>query len=269
MEELFEKFLGAIELEKVLLALLSLVVCLVLMKLLRSLTDRMLKKSQKLDEALQKFIRAAVRVALWVLTALIVADALGIPTTSLVAVFSVVGLALSLSVQNIVGNLFSGVTLLICKPFVAGDFVDIAAHKGTVKNVGLFYTELDTIDNMLIHIPNADVTASTVVNYSAEALRRVDMLFCASYEDDTEVVRAAILEAVAEDSRILPEPAPFVGINAYRAGGVEYVAKLWANNEDYWDIYYNMNESVRESFRRHGITMSPEVLQVRLSDNKK
>ena len=269
MDAVFEKILTTLHPEKLLPALLCFVVCLVAMRLLRVLTDRLLKKSKKLDEALKGFVRTAVRVLLWVLTALIVADSLGIPTTSLVAVFSVVGLALSLSVQNIMGNLFSGITLLISKPFVAGDFVDIATHKGVVKNVGLFYTQLDTFDNMLIHIPNGDVTASTVVNYSAEALRRVDMLFCASYEDSTEAVRAAILEAAAEESRILPEPAPFVGINAYRAGGVEYAVKLWARNDDYWDIYYNMNEKVRESFLRHGITMSPEVVQVRLSDSKK
>ncbi len=268
MEDLLEKMAEAVQLDKILLALLCLLVCLIVMRIVRSVTGRVLKNSQKLDGALKGFIQTAVRILLWILTALIVADALGIPTTSLVAMFSVVGLALSLSVQNIMGNLFSGITLFISKPFGAGDFVEVAGKQGSVQSVGLFYTELATPDNMLIHIPNGDVTASTIVNYSAAPMRRLNLLFCASYADSSDAVRAALLEAVMADGRILAEPSPFVGVNGYKAGGVEYVLRAWVNNPDYWDVYFALNERVREIFRRNGITMSQDVLQVQLADKK-
>lgn len=268
MKEIFDKILQNIDIEKIILALVTLIVCLVLMKLIRSMVNRLLKRSQRLDSTLISFIRPAVSTVMWILTAILVADALGIPTTSLVAAFSVVGLALSLSVQNIMANLFSGITLLASRPFVVGDFVEIAGRTGSVKSIGLFYTTLDTADNMVVSIPNGDVTASSIVNFNAETMRRVDMLFWASYEDETEAVKEAVREAIAEDGRILPEPAPLVAINGYRTGGVEYVVKLWCESADYWGIYYDMNESVRRSFKKNNINMACENLQVSVLGNK-
>ena len=186
-------------LSRILPAVITLALCLLAIWLLTKLTDKLLGRSKKIDGTLGGFIRSAVRGVMWILTVIIVADALGIPTTSLVALVSVVGLALSLSVQNIMSNLFSGITLLITKPFVAGDFVDIAGKTGTIKSLGLFYTMMDTVDNTVINIPNGDVTAASIVNYSREALRRVDMKFCASYDDTTEKVKAAILEAAESE----------------------------------------------------------------------
>jgi len=259
-----ELTLAAITVNKLLPALLIFIVCLVGMKILNSLLGKILKNSKRIDGTLQGFIRSAVKIVLWLLTAVIVAEALGIPTTSLVALFSVAGLALSLSVQNIMANLFSGITLLISRPFAAGDFVELAGKSGTIKSVGLFYTVLCTPDNMLIDIPNADVTASSIVNYSSEPTRRVDMLFSASYEDETDKVKAAIMEAIAEDERILSEPAPFVGIKEYKNSSIDYTVRLWCKNADYWNIYYSMNERVRESFKRNGVTMTYEHLNVHI-----
>ena len=130
--------------------------------------------------------------------------------------------------------------------------------------MGLFYTVLCTKDNMLINIPNSDVTAAALVNYSDEPLRRVDLLFSASYGDSTESVRKAILEAAGEDERILSEPAPAVYVNAYLSSSVEYSVRLWCNNADYWDVYFGMNERVRESFLRNGVSMSYEHVNVHI-----
>ena len=262
IDEIKNSILHTINLEKIVLALLTFIVCFVLMKIVRAMLSKLLDKSKKLDGTLKAFIRPAVTTVMWILTALLVADALGIPTTSLVAAFSVVGLALSLSVQNIMANLFSGITLLASRPFVVGDFVEIAGRTGTVKSIGLFYTTLDTVDNMVVSLPNGDVTASSIVNYNTETHRRVDMLFRASYEDETELVKEAIMEAIGKDERIFSEPAPFVAINGYRAAGVEYAVKLWCENSDYWPIYYNMNENVRASFKDKGITMVGDGIQL-------
>ena len=260
----FKAFTASLGLSKILPAVVTMAICLLAIWLLTKLTDKLLGRSKKIDGTLGGFIRSAVRGVMWILTVIIVADALGIPTTSLVALVSVVGLALSLSVQNIMSNLFSGITLLIAKPFVAGDFVDIAGKTGTIKSMGLFYTMMDTVDNMVINIPNGDVTAASIVNYSKEALRRVDMKFCASYDDATEDVKAAILEAAAEHERIKSEPAPFIALSQYKDSCIEYVVRLWCKNSDYWAVYFGMNERVRAAFDRNGISMTYEHMNVHI-----
>lgn len=240
----------------VLNAVIMFLICLVVIKIVMSIVSKLLDRSKKLDGALKGFMKTALRIVLWAIAIIIVADKLGIPTASLVTALGVAGLALSLSVQNILANLFSGITLLMTKPFVQGDLVDIGANTGTIKSVGLFYTVVDTLDNRYISIPNSDVTAASVVNYSREPLRRVDMTFCASYDNSTEEVRAAIQEAIRADDKILADPAPMIVIGSYRDSDVEYIVRLWCDNADYWDVYFGMNERVRESFARNGVAMT-------------
>lgn len=260
--------IGTLTLSKIIPAIIIFIICYIVVRLVSKLTDKLLLNAKKLDGTLQGFIRSAVKIILWTITAIIVADALGIPTTSLVALVSVAGLALSLSIQNIMSNLFSGITLLVTKPFTAGDHVEIAGKSGLIKTVGLFYTVMDSFDNMVISIPNSDVTASAVVNYSTEPLRRVDMKFSASYDDPTGQVRDAILSAAAGDERIVEEPAPFVAISEYKASSIEYIVRLWCKNSDYWSVYYGMNERVRQSFEENGVHMSYEHINVHLMENE-
>ena len=245
-------------------AVFSFIICFIAMKLLVKFSEKLLKSSKKMDAALQNFALSAIKIILWLLTAIIVAETLGIPTTSLVALFSVAGLALSLSVQNIMANLFSGITLLMSRPFAAGEFVDVGGKTGTIKSIGLFYTVICSADNMTVDIPNSDVTASAIINYSREPLRRVDMVFSASYDDSTDSVKNAIMEAVKEDERILSEPAPFISIKEYKASSIDYVVRLWCKNADYWNVFFAMNENVRESFKRNGVTMTYEHLNVHI-----
>ena len=243
-------------------AVVTLVICIIAIKLLMKVVDRVLNKSAKIDGTLKGFVRSAANILLWILAVIIVANALGINTSSLVALVSVVGLALSLSVQNILSNLFSGLTLLVTKPFVAGDYVDVAGKSGVVKTVGLFYTQLDTLDNVAVSIPNSDVTGSSINNYSREPLRRVDRVFSASYESATEDVKAAILDAIAKDERILDDPAPFVRLLEYKGSTVEYVVRVWCKGADYWSVYFDLNENVRESFAAKGVKFSYEHVNV-------
>lgn len=254
--------IGSVALANVLSAIVCFLVCLIVIRILSSVTDKLLNKSTKVDRTLHGFIKSAVKIVLWVIAAIIVANALGVNTSSLIALISVVGLALSLSVQNILSNLFSGLTLLVTKPFAAGDFVEVAGKTGVVKTVGLFYTQLDTLDNVAVSLPNGDVTASSINNYSREPMRRVDMTFSAAYDEPTEKVKAAILDAVAQDSRIAADPAPFVRLFEYKGSAVSYVVRVWCKNADYWDVYFDLNENVRESFARNGVAMSYEHVNV-------
>jgi small conductance mechanosensitive channel len=247
---------GALSLYTVLKAILIFLVCYIVIRILMTVVTKALGRSTKLDGTLKGFITTAVRIALWVLAIIIVADSLGISTASLVTVVGIAGLALSLAIQNVMSNLFSGITLLITHPFGQGDLVDIGSNQGVVKSVGLFYTVVDTLDNKVVSIPNSDVTASSVTNYSREPLRRVDMTFSASYDSSTEDVKSAILDAVSQDSKIMNDPAPFIVIGKYGDSSIEYIVRLWCKNEDYWDVYFGMNEHVRESFAKHGVQMS-------------
>ena len=263
-KELSKISIGSLALDKLLYGVFELVVCLLCIWLLMKLTDKALANSKRLDGALRGFIRSVVKAAMWIITGIIVADSLGIPTTSLVALVSVAGLALSLSIQNIMSNLFSGVTLLMAKPFTAGDFVDIGGKAGTIKIVGMFYTVMDTGDNSVISIPNGDVTSSSVINYSKEPMRRVDMRFEASYDAPTAEVKAAIMDAIAADERISAEPAPFIALSAYKSSSIEYLVRIWCQNSDYWSVHYGMNERVRECFAAHGVEMSYEHMNVHI-----
>ena len=254
--------LGISSLNALLSAIVTLVVCIVAIKLITNIVDKLLSRSTKLDATLRHYLSSGVRTLLWILAVIIVANALGINTTSLVALVSVAGLALSLSVQNVMSNLFSGITLLIAKPFSSGDFVEVAGKTGVIKAVGLFYTQLATLDNVAISIPNGDVTAGSVINYSREPLRRVDRTFTASYDSSTEDAKAAILDAIAKDGRILADPAPFVRLLEYKGSTVEYVVRVWCKNADYWDVYFDLNENVRESFAEKGVKFSYEHVNV-------
>ena len=255
--------IGDISVSSLLSAILTFLICLIVIRIITTIVNKALGKS-KIDNTLRGFVNSAVKAALWALALIIVANALGIDTASLVAVVGIIGLALSLSVQNILSNLFSGLTLLITKPFAAGDFVEVAGKSGIVKTVGLFYTQLDTLDNVAVSIPNGDVTASSVNNYSREPLRRVDRTFTVAYDNSTEAVKDAVLKAVAKDERILADPAPFVRLLDYKGSTVEYVVRVWCKGADYWDVYFNLNENVRESFAENGVKFSYEHVNVHI-----
>ena len=250
--------------EHLLTAVVMLVICIIVIKIITNIVDKLLSRNPKLDATIRHYIASGIRTLLWIIAIIIVANALGINTTSLVALVSVAGLALSLSIQNVMSNLFSGITLLIAKPFGTGDFVEAAGKTGIVKAVGLFYTQLDTLDNIAVSIPNSDVTAASVVNYSREPLRRVDRTFTTSYECPTEDVKAAIMSAVAKDERILSDPAPFVRLLDYKGSTVEYVVRVWCKNADYWNVYFDLNENVRKSFAENGVKFSYEHVNVHI-----
>lgn len=182
------------------------------MKILNKVICKLLERS-RMEPALKNFVRSLSKVLLWIILIIIVADKLGIQTTSFVAVLSVAGLALSLSLQGILTNLFSGFTIMTTKPFSTGDYVEIDGVNGTVNEVGLFYTKIKTFDNKLIYVPNGEVVSAKIINYTRQGTRRVDLKICASYENSTEQVKKAFNEAIDDDKRILRDPAPFVRLS--------------------------------------------------------
>ncbi len=259
--------IGSMALSTLISAVLTFITCFIVMQIILKTLERILGRANKIDGTLKGFIHSAVKIVLWILTGIIVAGALGIPTTSLVALISIAGLALSLSVQNILSNLFSGLTLLVSKPFKSGDYVEVGGRNGIIKSVGLFYTQLNTLDNVSINIPNSDVTGTTVINYSREPLRRVDRVFSASYESSTENVKAAVFEAISRDEKILRDPAPFVRLSEYKDSCIEYTVRVWCKCADYWDVFFNLNENVRDCFAEKGVEMTYNHMNVHILEN--
>lgn len=243
------------------------VICFIAITVILKIIDHIHKRS-KLDNTVKSFVRSAIKTGLWIIAAIMVATALNIPTPSLVALLSVAGLALSLSFQGILANLFSGMTILTTKPFTAGDFVEINGAAGTVTEVLLFYTTMITVDNKTIYIPNKQVADAKIINYSRQKNRRVDLTFNVDYEIPTDTVKQALADAVKSDGRILEEPAPFIGLLSYKESSIEYVIRAWAKQEDYWDVHFSLNEKVRALFNERGVEMTYNHLNVHIIDKQ-
>ena len=162
-----------------------------------------------------------------------------------------------------------GITLLVTKPFQVGDYVEADGVNGTVKAVDLSYTTLTTIDNKEIFIPNSQLSSVKIVNYTASGRRRVDLNFSASYDAPTQTVKTAIREVVDAIPQIIRDPEPVIWLSAYESSSIKYVVRAWTTTEDYWDVYYTLQEGVRESFARHGVEMTYDHLNVHLIGEQK
>ena len=226
------------------------------------LVEKTLKKS-KLEKAAHGLIKTVLRIVLYGLLALILADKLGIDVTGIVALASVLTLAVSLSVQNALTNLISGFTLLYTKPFASGDFVEIAGQSGTVKEIGLTYTKLSTPDNKTVFIPNGAVTAAQIVNYTILGTRRVDVKVSASYHAPVEQVLQALRQAGAVETA-LDTPAPFAAVQSYGDSAIIYLLQVWSTSADYWTTLCEVNKNVKKVFDAQGVEMTYPHLNVHM-----
>jgi len=230
-------------------------------RLLMRMVDRLLDKSKSVA-AIRTYIRTAVHVFLWFLLALMLAGTMGVEVTSIIAMLSVAGLAVSMALQNTLSNLAGGLVLLVTKPFSVGDYVEADGVSGTIAAISLSYTTFVTPENKEIFVPNSQLSATKIINYNVLGKRRMDLKFTASYDAPTAQVRLAIEEAMSLIPGILDDPAPAVYVSEYQSSSIEYLARLWTTSADYWDVYYALIEQVRESFARHGVEMTYDHLNV-------
>ncbi len=255
--------IGKVSLMALIYAVLAFLICLLVITIVLKVVDHIQARS-KLDNTVKGFIRSGIKVSLWIIAAIVVFDKLGANMSSLVALVGVAGLALSLSIQGLLSNIFSGFTILTSKPFTAGDYVELDGVSGTVNKVELIYTTIVMIDNKIIYVPNSQVTGAKIINYTREKLRRLELSFNASYDAPTEAVKAALIDVIAAEERVLKEPTPAVGLNAYKQSSIEYAIRVWAKREDYGDLQFALNENVRRVFRERGIEMTFDHLNVHI-----
>lgn len=223
-------------------------------RIMVKLTEKALAKS-RLEPAAHSLILSITKVLLYLLLGLSIASNLGIDITGLVALASVLTLSLSLSLQNMLTNMIGGFTLLNTHPFHSGDFVEIAGLSGTVTQITMSYTVLTTPDNKQVSIPNSQVTASQIINYTICGTRRMELNVSAGYSAPTDKVLDALLQAAQVDNALL-EPAPFAGVKSYDDSAISYVLRLWAKNENYWDVYFTVNKRIKDVFDAQGIEMT-------------
>ena len=256
--------LQQVTLASLLPALLYLICGLVIIRFVMSALSRALRRSA-IDKTLHRFILTILRIVLYFILFMTVAGALGIQITSFVALLSVAGLAISLSLQNVLSSASSGVMLLSVKPFKVGDYVEIGGVGGTVREIGFMHTKLSTPDNKIVYVPNNEVSTSKIINYTQEEKRRIDLVFTADYNCPQEEVKAALRDAVAKFPKILGDPAPFIRVSGYKEA-VEYTVRVWCRTEDYWDLYSDIMEAVPEAYAARGVEMSYPYINVLMPD---
>ena len=246
----FQKIFGGFSWTKLISAAILLVVCGVLIKLILKMLGR-----SRLDKAVHPFIRTIVKLVLLFTAIMLIAGTLGVDTSSLLALLSVAGLAVSLALQNVLSNMASAVILLTTKPFQIGHFIEMGSVSGTVVKIGAICTDILTLNNQLVHVPNSEITGSTVTNYTASDKRRLEYRITASSAAPGENVKAALLRA-AEHPLRMQEMQPIARVNGYGESAIEYVLFLWIRPKDYMDVYYDVLENVKREFDAAGIEMT-------------
>ena len=261
----FQNFLNSVG-SFLLVTVLPLAIILVAGILLIQLAIKLLRKAlvkAKLEKVAGNLIVTLIQIILYGLLCLILAAKMGIDVTGIVALASVLTLAVSLAVQTLLTNVISGFTLLYTKPFRAGDYVEVGGQAGSVKSIGLTYTELATPDNKNIFIPNSAVTAAEIVNYTVLGTRRVEITVTASYDSPIDGVLEALKEAAQVETR-LPDKEPFVAVKNYGESAIEYVLHIWSTADDYWTTLFDVNKRIKEVFDAKDLRMTYPHLNVHL-----
>ena len=253
---------GSVTFGTIIGAVCLLLVGLIVIRIVLKIVDGMVERSKSLS-GLKVYIHSVVRVLLYFLLAIMVAGSF-VDVSSIIALLSVAGLAVSLALQNTLSNVAGGIMLLVSKPFVVGDFIETEGISGTVSALDLAYCSITTVDNKQIMIPNSDISGAKIINYNRLGRRRAELKFTASYDAPTATVKQAIQEVLDSIPQILQDPAPAIWLSEYQSSSIEYVVRVWASVEDYWDVYFAIQEGVRESFDRHDVEMTYDHLNVHL-----
>jgi len=223
-------------------------------KLLTNLFRKMLEKSNT-DVTLVKFLGDLVYFGLLVLVIISALGALGVNTTSFVAIIGAAGLAVGLALQQNFSNFGAGVVLLFLRPFKVGDFVEAGGAAGVIETIGIFNTTMKTGDNRVIIIPNSNIIGGNIVNYSKEPIRRIDLVIGVGYEDDLKLVKSTLEEIVTSDDRILKDPEPAVALAELADSSVNFNVRPWVKSEDYWAVRSALLEKVKLTFDEKGISI--------------
>ena len=226
------------------------------------------KAFAKMDVSLAGFLCSFINIALKVLVVVFAATIVGFDVTALSAVLATAGVTAGLALQGSLSNLTGGLMILFFRPFKVGDFIDTHSDSGVVREIGIFYTTLTTPDNKRITVPNGLLSNATVVNYSAEETRRVDMEFTVAYGTDIDKVNKVLLTVAGANDKILKDPAPFAALLRQGDSALVFVLRSWCKNSDYWNVYFYLEENMTKAFTAMGIEIPFNQLDVHIANNE-
>ena len=247
--------------------LLVFIIGYVVMKMVLKTIDRIISHNSSL-KTIHRYLHSCLSVIFWIVLVLVTLGSLGMDMTSIIALMSVAGLAVSLALQNTLSNLAGGIMIMVSKPFSIGDYVDVDSVSGTVSMVGLVYSTLVTAENKEIYIPNSQVSSAKITNYTRLGKRRFELTFSTSYDTPTERAKAALQDVVNQFPEILQDPAPVIWLSEYASSSINYIVRAWTTTEDYWNVYYRFLEAVRPTFEKYQVEMPYIHLNVHMIPSK-
>ena len=238
---------------KLLFALALLVIGLKIIKKVKKWIQNT-EKLERIDDGVRTFAVSFTGIVLYIVLFISIAMILGVPTTSFITLLASSGVAIGLAMQGALSNFAGGLMLLLFKPFKVGDFVEAGDKSGTVQEITVVYTVLVTPDNKRVTIPNGTLTNSEIINYSAEPTRRVDLTFTTAYTCDIEITKDVLLQVANAHPLVLTEPdAPVARLQTQGDSALIYTLRVWCKSEDYWTVYFDLNETVKRTFDEKGI----------------
>ncbi len=236
-------------------ALVVLIVGLWIAGRIRKIVRKAMLRSPRVDETLSGFLSSLVYYGLIALVIITTLGVFGVPTTSFAAIIGAAGLAIGLALQGTLGHVASGVMMLSFRPFDVGDYVEAAGVSGTVKQIGLFTTEIATIDNKMIIVPNGKIFEDVITNYAGYETRRVDFVFGVSYSDDLDKAMDVIRREVEKETRAKKDPEPVIAVDNLGESSVDIVCRVWVERSDYFPVKWALTKSVKEAFDASGVTI--------------
>ena len=251
--------------KQIIAALIIFLVGRLLISVVNKLVAKLLSR-RNVDAGVQSFVKSFVNILLTILLIVAIVNKLGVDTTSFAALLASAGVAVGMALSGNLQNFAGGLIILLFRPFKVGDFIEAQGVAGTVKEIQIFNTVVHTGDNKVILLPNGPVSTGIINNYSRAPLRRVDFTFSISYGDDFNKAKEVLLALVAEDERVLTEPAaPFVELGALAASSIDLTVRLWCKQEDYWKIKFDLNRKVYETFPKHGLNFPYQTFTVNVT----
>ena len=223
-------------------------------------------KCDKLDVSLRSFLASFVKILLYIVLIITIAMILGVPATSFITILASCGVAIGLALQGSLSNFAGGLMILLFKPFKVGDFIEVSGETGTVIEISVVYTELLTVDNKRITMPNGTLTNSVITNYSSEELRRVDLNFSVAYDSSDETVKGIITDIINAHPSALKDPEPLVRLSAHDTNALVYTVRIWCKNSDYWDVYFDVLENVKTEFDKKGISIPYPQMDIHIKN---
>lgn len=233
-------------------------------KVCEKLTKKAIEK-KKVDKAVGSFLASIVYALVFAATVLMALSQVGIETTSFIAILGAAGLAVGLALQGSLSNFASGVLIIILRPFKSGEFIDAAGHSGSVSKIEIFSTELLTPDNKTIIVPNSAIMGGAIVNYSRQATRRVDIMVGVSYDACLKETRVVLEKVIKSNDKVLNDPAFFIGVHSLGDSSVNFVTRSWAKTEDYWAVYFYLQEHFKLALDEADISIPFPQMDVHLN----